>query len=223
MLGRAMGLNQFEQRLERLVEGVFAKTFRSGLKPVELARRLTREMDLHRVVGVSGLIAPNRFGIAISPSDYEQFESYAEALTRELSDAVRAHAREETYAFVGPVHVELNADEGVGVGEFLVASEIVEAPGGATVGSLSLSDGTRVGIGEEPVSIGRLPECDVVLGDPNVSRRHAEIRRQGTGFVVVDLGSTNGTRVNGAGVKERRLNDGDEITVGGTKIRFEAS
>ena len=62
-----MGLNQFEQRLERLVEGVFAKTFRSGLKPVELARRLTREMDLHRVVGVSGLIAPNHFTIAISP------------------------------------------------------------------------------------------------------------------------------------------------------------
>ena len=218
-----MGLNQFEQRLERLVEGVFAKTFRSGLKPVELARRLTREMDLHRVVGVSGLIAPNHFDIAISPSDYEQFESYAEALTRELSDAVRAHAREETYAFVGPVHVEINADEGVGVGEFLVASEIVEAPGGAAVGSLSLTDGTRIGIGEEPVTIGRLPECDVILGDPNVSRRHAEIRRQGTGFVVVDLGSTNGTRVNGAGVKERRLNDGDEITVGGTKIRFEAS
>ncbi len=223
MLGRGMGLNQFEQRLERLVEGVFAKTFRSGLKPVELARRLTREMDLHRVVGVSGLISPNRFTVAISPSDFEQFESYAEALTRELSDAVRAHAREETYAFVGPVHVELNPDEGVGVGEFLVASEIAEAPGGASVGSLSLPDGGRIGIGEEPVTIGRLPECDVVLGDPNVSRRHAEIRRQGTGFVVVDLGSTNGTRVNGAGVKERRLVDGDEITVGGTRIRFEAS
>lgn len=223
MLGRAMGLNQFEQRLERLVEGVFAKTFRSGLKPVEVARRLTREMDLHRVVGVSGLISPNRFTIAISPSDHEQFESYAEALTRELSDAVRAHARAETYAFVGPVHVELHPDEGVGVGEFLVASEIVEAPGGASVGSLSLPDGGRIGIGEEPVTIGRLPECDVVLGDPNVSRRHAEIRRQGTGFIVLDLGSTNGTRVNGAGVKERRLVDGDEITVGGTKIRFEAS
>ncbi len=218
-----MGLNQFEQRLERLVEGVFAKTFRSGLKPVELARRLTREMDLHRVVGVSGLIAPNRFDIAISPSDHDQFESYSEALTRELSEAVRAHAREETYAFVGPVHVELHADEGVGVGEFLVASEIVEAPGGAAVGSLSLPDGTRVVVGEEPVTIGRLPECDVVLGDPNVSRRHSEIRRQGNGFIVVDLGSTNGTRVNGAGVKERRLSDGDEITVGGTKIRFEAS
>jgi hypothetical protein len=218
-----MGLNQFEQRLERLVEGVFAKTFRSGLKPVELARRLTRDMDLHRVVGVSGLIAPNRFLIAISPSDYEQFETYVEALTRELSDAVRAHAREETYGFVGPVHVEINADEGVGVGEFLVASEIVEAPGGVAVGSLALPDGGRVVVGEEPVTIGRLPECDVVLGDPNVSRRHSEIRRRGNGFVVVDLGSTNGTKVNGAGVKERQLVDGDEITVGGTKIRFEAS
>jgi Protein of unknown function (DUF3662)/FHA domain len=218
-----MGLNQFEQRLERLVEGVFAKTFRSGLKPVELARRLTRDMDLHRVVGVSGLIAPNRFLIAISPSDYEQFETYVEALTRELSDAVRAHAREETYGFVGPVHVEINADEGVGVGEFLVASEIVEAPGGVAVGSLALPDGSRVVVGEEPVTIGRLPECDVVLGDPNVSRRHSEIRRRGNGFVVVDLGSTNGTKVNGAGVKERQLVDGDEITVGGTKIRFEAS
>jgi hypothetical protein len=223
MLAPAMGLNQFEQRLERLVEGVFAKTFRSGLKPVELARRLTREMDLHRVVGVSGLIAPNRFDIAISPSDYEQFESYAEALTRELSDAVRAHARQETYAFVGPVQVEINADEGVGVGEFLVASEIAEAPGGVAVGSLSLPDGSRIVVGEEPVTIGRLPECDIILGDPNVSRRHAEIRRRGNGFVVVDLGSTNGTRVNGAGVKERQLADGDQITVGGTKILFEAS
>ena len=111
----------------------------------------------------------------------------------------------------------------MGLGEFLVASEIVEAPGGAAVGSLSLPDGRRIVVGEEPVDIGRLPECDVVLADPNVSRRHAEVRRAGTGFVVVDLGSTNGTKVNGAGVKERRLADGDEITVGGTKIRFEAS
>jgi hypothetical protein len=223
MLAPEMGLNQFEQRLERLVEGVFAKTFRSGLKPVELARRLTREMDLHRIVGVNGLIAPNHFSIAISAADHKQFESYSEALTRELSEAVREHGREEGYGFVGPVHVEIDPDDDIGMGEFLVASEIVEAPGGAAVGSLSLPDGRRVVVGEDPVDIGRLPECDVVLADPNVSRRHAEVRRAGTGFVVVDLGSTNGTKVNGAGVKERRLADGDEITVGGTQIRFEAS
>jgi hypothetical protein len=218
-----MGLRQFEQRLERLVEGVFAKTFRSGLEPVEIARRLTREMDLHRALGVNGTMAPNHFQVAISPSDFHNFESYVQALTRELSEAVREHARDEGYGFVGPVHVELNPDEALGAGEFLVASQMIEAPGGAAVGSLLLPDGKRVPLGEDPVTLGRLPDCDVVLSDPNVSRRHAEVRRRGNDFLVVDLGSTNGTRVNNAGVRERRLNDGDEITVGSTRIRFEAS
>jgi hypothetical protein len=218
-----MGLKQFEQRLERLVEGVFAKTFRSGLEPVELGRRLAREMDLRRIVGVNGLVAPNSFVVAVSADDARRFESFAEALIRELDEAVREHARDEGYGFVGPVSVELVEDADLGKGEFLVTSEMVEAPGGAAVGSLVVSEGTRVSIGEEPVSIGRLPECDVVLSDPNVSRRHAEVRRVGNDFVVVDLGSTNGTKVNGAGVKERRLFDGDEVTVGGTRIRFEAS
>src|SRR5919202_5171961 len=200
-----MGLQQFEQRLERMVEGVFAKAFRSGLQPMELGRRLAREMDLNRTVGVRGLIAPNDFTIALSPSDHQRFESYADALVRELSDAVREHARDEGYAFVGPVRVALEPAETLGAGEFLVSSQILEAPGGGAFGSVSLPDGQRVTVVEEPITIGRLPECDIVLSDPNVSRRHAEIRRQGTDFVVVDLDSTNGTRVNGAGIKERRL------------------
>ena len=218
-----MGLRQFEQRLERLVEGVFAKTFRSGLEPVEIARRLTRDMDLHRVIGVNGMVSPNHFEVAVSRTDYETFESYVQALNRELSEAVREHARDEGYGFVGPVHVDLVVDESLGAGEFLVASQMQEAPGGAAVGSLLLTDGRRVPIGEEPVSMGRLPECDIVLSDPNVSRRHAEVRRRGNDFIVVDLGSTNGTRVNGAGVRERQLVDGDEIMLGSTRIRFEAS
>jgi pSer/pThr/pTyr-binding forkhead associated (FHA) protein len=119
--------------------------------------------------------------------------------------------------------VELHVDDSLTQGQFLVASGFQEAPGGAAVGSLFLDDGRRVEIGEQPLTIGRMPECDVALSDPNVSRKHAEVRRQGTGFVLVDLGSTNGTRVNGAGVKERALNNGDEITVGATKLRFEAS
>ena len=218
-----MGLRQFEQRLERLVEGVFAKTFRSGLEPVEIARRLTRDMDLHRVIGVNGMVSPNHFEVAISPDDFQRLETYVQALSRELSEAVREHARDEGYGFVGPVHVELVVDHALGAGEFLIASQMQEAPGGAAVGSLSLDDGRRIPIGEDPVSIGRLPECDIVLSDPNVSRRHAEVRRRGNDFVVVDLGSTNGTRVNGAGVRERQLVDGDEISLGSTRIRFEAS
>ncbi len=218
-----MGLQGFEQRLERLVEGVFAKTFRSGLKPVEVGRRLTRDMDLHRTLGVNGPLAPNHFTVALAEADSEQFESYSDVLTRELAEAARDHARAEGYGFVGPVHVELHVDPSLTQGQFLVASAFQEAPGGAAVGSLFLEDGRRVEIGEEALTIGRMPECDVALSDPNVSRRHAEVRRQGTGFVVVDLGSTNGTRVNGASVKERLLNNGDEITVGATKLRFEAS
>lgn len=218
-----MGLQKFEQRLERLVEGVFAKTFRSELKPIEIGRRLTREMDIHRTVGVNGLVAPNHFVVTISPVDAQQFDSYSEALVRELSEAVRDHARDEGYGFVGPVTVEFDNEESMGVGQFRVTSEIVEAPGGAAVGSVVTPDGRRIVIGEDPVTVGRLPECDIAVGDPNVSRRHAEIRRQGNGFVVVDLGSTNGTKVNGAGVRQRPLADGDQITVGGTTVRFEMS
>jgi hypothetical protein len=218
-----MGLRQFEQRLERLVEGVFARTFRSGLEPVEIARRITREMDLHRAMGVNGMVAPNHFEVAISAADHANFESYVQALNRELAEAVREHARDENYGFVGPVNVELVVDDSLVAGQFLVAGQMLEAPGGAPVGSILLPDGRRIPIGEDPVSIGRLPECDVVLSDPNVSRRHAEVRRRGNDFVVIDLGSTNGTRVNGAGVRERRLADGDEILLGSTRMRFEAS
>jgi len=218
-----MGLQQFERRLERLVEGAFAKAFRSGLQPVEIGRRLTREMDLQRTVGVHGLIVPNHFTVAVSPSDHERFKSFTDALVRELAEAVREHARDEGYHFVGPVDVELDADPGLGQGEFLVAGELVEGPGGAAVGSLSLPDGRRVAIGDEPVTIGRLPECEVVLDDTNVSRRHAEVRRQGDTYVLIDLGSTNGSKVNGAQVAQQALTDGDEITLGKTHLRFEAS
>ena len=218
-----MGLQKFERRLERLFEGVFAKVFPSGLQPVELGRRLSREMDANRTVGVRGLIAPNVFTFAVSNADMQRFQSYSDALARELADAAREHARDQGYVFVGPVEVELEEDPSLSSGTFLLSSEVREAEGGAPVGSLVLPDGDRVGLGDEPVTIGRLADCDVVLSDDSVSRRHAELRRQGGEVVLVDLGSTNGTKVNGATVKERRLTDGDLISIGTTQLRFEAS
>src|SRR5947209_19533631 len=115
-----MGLQQFERRLERLVEGVFAKAFRSGLQPVELGRRLPREMAANRTVGVRGIIAPNRFSFALSHSDYDRFSNFRDALTRELADAARQHARDETYQFVGPVEVLLEPDADVATGTFML-------------------------------------------------------------------------------------------------------
>jgi hypothetical protein len=218
-----MGLQQFERRLERLVEGVFAKAFRGGLQPVELGRRLTREMDAHRTVGVHGVIVPNAFTFAVAPKDLERFASFSEALVRELADAAREHARNESYGFVGPVEITLEADEALTPGMFLVSGTMQEAPGGVAVGALVLADGSRVAIGEAPVVIGRMADCDVVLRDEGVSRRHAEVRRQGHDIVIVDLDSMNGTKVNGAGVRQQRLADGDDIMLGSSRLRFEAS
>jgi len=218
-----MGLQQIEQRLERLVEGAFSKALRGGIQPVEIARRLTREMDLQRRVGVKGLIAPNAFAVTLSAQDAERFRSFADVLARELGDAAREHARSEGYGFIGPVEVEIHRDPGTRAGRYRVLADFREGPEGMSAASLVMPDGSRVVLGAETIEIGRLPECSIVLSDPNVSRRHAEIRRRGSEVVVVDLRSTNGTRVNGVPIRERALEDGDDVTVGTTTIRFETS
>ena len=218
-----MGLRKFEQRLERLVEGAFSTALRGGIQPVEIARRLTREMDLLRRVGVRGLIAPNAFMVVLSAQDAERFDSFADVLARELGDAAREHARREGYVFVGPVEVTLRNDPKLRPGRCRVTAEVQEGPEGLSAASLVMPDGSRIVLGAEPVEIGRLPECGIVLNDPNVSRRHAAIHRRGSEVVVADLGSTNGTRVNGAQVRERVLQDGDDVSIGTTTIRFETS
>ena len=216
-----MGLQQFEERLERLVEGTLAKPFRSNLQPVEIGRRLTREMDLHRRVGVRGLIAPNVFAVTLAPADVQRFSNFIDALSRELSDAAREHAKNEGYLFVGPVEVEIFEGSTLKAGRFTVEAEVREDADGGFLAELVLTDGRRVQIGSEPLVIGRLPECGVVLADSNVSRRHAELRRSGDSVVLTDLGSTNGTRVNGAPIRERVLVSGDEVSVGSTRLIFE--
>jgi hypothetical protein len=218
-----MGLQQFEERLERLVEGTLAKPFRSNLQPVVIGRRLTREMDLQRRVGVRGLIAPNVFAVTLSPADVDRFANFVDALSRELADAAREHAQTEGYAFLGPVDVQIYEGTKLRAGRFTVTAEVREGADGLSLAEVVLADGSRVGVGAEPVCIGRLPECQIVLGDPNVSRRHAELRRVDDRVVVTDLGSTNGTRVNGTAVREQTLASGDEITVGSTTMVFETS
>jgi len=214
-----MGLQQFEQRLERLVEGVFAKAFRSGLQPVELGRRLVREMDLHRVLGVNGTLVPNRFDISLSPADRQRLAPIEHTLVANLVDTARDHARTDGSRFPGMVAVALYTDDTLGPGTFRIHAQLVE---GGPTGAVVLPDGTRVPVGDQPISVGRAPDCDLVLADPTVSKRHLELRRQGADVVVADLGSTNGTRVNGAGIQTRPLADGDEIRLGATVLRYEA-
>ncbi len=218
-----MGLQQFERRLERLFEGVFAKAFRSGLEPVELGRRLVRQMDRDRRVGPSGRrVAPNAFSFRLSPDDHERFASFEEALCDELAEAAREHARAESYSFLGRVQVWMVKDATMSAGSFDLDAEVRAAAGGGPVGTIIAPGGRRVPLEDDSVSIGRHESCQVVLNDPTVSRNHAEVRRDGDGFEVIDLGSRNGTRVNGYAVIRQRLADGDDLLIGAVPLRFEA-
>ncbi|MDQ6837852.1 MAG: DUF3662 and FHA domain-containing protein [Actinomycetota bacterium] len=254
-----MGLASFERRLERLVEGAFAKAFRSGLQPVEVGRRLTREMDLRRTVAPRGTLAPNRFDVRLSRGDRDRFLPIEDELISELISVARDHARSEGYQFLGPVSISLDPDDTLSSGTMRVRGEMVQAaadagvaarsaagpragaaarptterapsrfsPAGAASPSpgavLVLPDGREIAVGDRPVVMGRMPGCEIFLADPNVSRRHAEVRPAGGGWAVADLGSTNGTKVNGVRISgSEGLRPGDEIRVGATSLRFEA-
>ena len=216
-----MGLEKFERRLERFVEGAFARIFRSGLQPVEIGRRLTREMDLRRTVAPKGVLTPNAFRVVLSVADRAKFRPIEDELSKELVVAAKEHAEQEGYAFLGPVSVAIETDESLRPGTLLVAGELVPEQGTAT---LALPDGRHVVLETDAVTLGRSPECELALADAGVSRRHAQVRRAPDGgWLVADLGSTNGTKVNGLRISgERVLEDGDEITVGSTSLRFEA-
>jgi hypothetical protein len=220
----SVGLKGFERRLEHAVEGVFSRVFKSGVRPIEIGRRLTREMDDQRTVDVRGrTVAPNSFTVAISPDDHDAFVDIADTLARELCDAAREHARDESYSFLGPVEAELVVEPSQRTGTFAIDARFREGPGGSGAGSLLLPSGERYVLREHKVVLGRLPDCDITLVDPNVSRQHAEIQPRGDGFVLIDLGSTNGSRVNGIRVAERELRDGDELGFGNIRLTFQAS
>jgi hypothetical protein len=220
-----MGLQSFEHSLERMVEGVFSRGSRSSIRPVELGRRVLREMDDHRSVDVKGRrIVPNVFSVSLSARDHSAFADIDEALNTELCETAREYARAEGYHFMGRVTVEMVVDNDLKPGRFSIASRMKESGGGVGAGSLVLPSGERVTLGQQVVVIGRMPACAVHVDDANVSRQHAEVRPVGSTFVLVDLGSTNGTKVNAVRIQgERALVDGDIVSVGSTHLRFEAS
>jgi hypothetical protein len=220
-----MGLQSIERRLERMVDGVFTRRTRGSIRPIELGRRLVREMDDNRSVDVKGRrIVPNDFTIALSEGDLDSFSDIATTLTTELGEAAKEYAREEGYNFMGPVVVRLSADDGLKNGRFNVISQLKQGAGGSAMASIVLPSGQRISLNQGTVTVGRLPECTISVNDSNISRQHAEMRQGGGGYVVIDLNSTNGTLVNGVRISgEQRLSDGDIISFGSTHVRFEAS
>ncbi len=266
---------------------MFSRAFRSTVQPVELARKLAKEMDDHKTISIHRVYVPDEYTLFLNPADREQFAAYETQMRSELAEYLVEHARREGYSLAARPLVLLETDDELVVGTFGIAvstqpaaaaaadAAAVQAaaprmpdadvppvpvppappvvpgppiatdlPPGATMiyapepaaevvpepipepqpqpetATLEWPGGTLV-IEQRVTVIGRSSECDVRLDDANTSRRHAELRRIGDGYSVVDLGSTNGTEVNGQRIQETALMNGDVISIGTTKITFE--
>jgi Protein of unknown function (DUF3662)/FHA domain len=250
-------LRQIEQKIESLFEGAFGRAFRRNVQPVELARKLAKEMDDYKMVSVSQVYAPNEYVVYLSPGDRDQFESYEPALVKELEQYLTEHSRREGYVLLSKPEITFQTDEDLDVGLFGIANRMIQReaaereaeaepePGATRIYRAApveteAASAEELGLAEpepEPaptvtvngkahelqkasVVIGRSKDCDIRISDPNVSRRHAEIRQEGSTYWVVDLGSTNGIAVNGHALKRAKLDDDDRITLGSTEIVF---
>ena len=274
-------LRTIESKIEGLFEGVFGRAFRTHVQPVELARKLAKEMDEHRSVSVSRVYVPNEYTIYLSGADRQQFTSYEGSLVGELQEYLTEHARREAYALLTPPRVKFATDDDLAVGEFGIATRVAQPEDGlpalptprpsvsgpASTRGVSIPvpaapipvetpvavattmiyrptgpetvtpavpptpdpprevvtltlDGRAHPVTSAGVVIGRSRECDLRVADGNASRRHAEVIRDGDSYAVVDLGSTNGTELNGRRISRETLTDGDRITIGETDLVF---
>ena len=246
-------LRNIEHKIEGLFEGVFGRAFRTHVQPVELARKLVKEMEDHRVISVSRVYAPNEYTVYLAPSDREQFDNYEESLRSELQEYIAENARRERYELLSPPEVVFETDDDLEMGEFGIATRMVQGPApqpgepepqAEPAGTMvyrkppetEAVSAEELGLGREIVSltvngtrheldggrtlIGRSKDCDIQLPDPNVSRRHAEVRQEGAAYWAVDLDSTNGMEVNGRRQKRAKLRQGDRITLGSTELVF---
>lgn len=244
-------LRSLEEKIEGLVEGAFSRAFKTHVQPVELARKLAKEMEEHKTVSVSRVYVPNHYVVFLSVDDREQFQSYEVALKKELSDYLLERARGEGLALVTRPQIEFKTDERLALGEFGIQAQLLGQPEGdkeppqADYGHTMVYtpdkatppprdfmerprgrgyitvDGKRHMLAGERMTIGRSRECEILIDDPNVSRRHAEVRKTIEGWMVADLGSTNGVKVNGRRVREEVLRPGDKITLGLIELEFD--
>jgi hypothetical protein len=207
-----------------MVEGVFSRAFKSNVRPIEIGRRLIKEIDSNRTVDMKGRrVVPNQFVVRLATDDQAALADIESALITELAEAVKEYCADENYHLRGPVVVTIEIDQSVSTGRIKVDSSVVKAGASEVVAKVTLPDDRKITLGKDTLIIGRLAECDIAFDDSNVSRRHAEIKALVGGYAVNDLGSTNGTKVNGVTITfERALRDGDIISVGSHSIRYEA-
>jgi hypothetical protein len=249
-------LKNLESMIAGVVEGTFSRVFRSEVRPVEIARKLAREMEDHQYGTLSRTYVPNEYRVYLSPRDRDRFGSYEDALADELAGYLLEHARRERFALLSRPLIEFETDERLRLGEFGIETAVVQpdeepepalTPDPEPVGrtmvfsaaqrvaepleenatvrqqrALLIYGGRRLMVGPRGATLGRSRECEIVIDDANVSRQHAELRPRGGAWVVSDLGSTNGTRINGRTISGPEVvRPGDEIEVGSSLITFE--
>lgn len=254
-------LRSLEEKIAGLVEGTFGRVFRSEVRPVELARKLAKEMDEHRTVSVSRTYVPNEYVVWLSTQDRERYEGVEQSVIDELGAYLLEHARRERLALVSRPQIEFRTDDRLALGEFGIQARLVqpaepqpqhgghearpadmghtmvystsdrhqsalnEVGSGAGVArrrAIVVVDGKRLLVPPNGALIGRSRDADIVIDDSNVSRRHAEISPSGQSWLIQDLGSTNGVRVNGRQVDgPHPLESGDRIELGTVSVKFE--
>jgi hypothetical protein len=220
-------VQRFERRLEGLVQGAFAKAFGGWVEPVEVAAALTREAEDKKAILAAGrVMVPNSYVVELGPADAERLGEYDEPLRLELAAMVQEDAAEHGWSFVGPVEVSFVETKDLPTGQFRVRSSVVAdqaaKPGQRLDGQARLVEGEReIPLGRRCV-LGRGSDADVQLTDIGASRLHAELRLVEDHHELHDLGSTNGTLVNGRQVAAATLTDGDLITIGTTTFVFRA-
>lgn len=212
-------LDSFERGLERAVNGAFARTFKSGLQPVEITAALRRELDTKAaVVARDRILVPNQFVVHLASGDYERMTGLGATLIDELTQLVQQHAAAQRYQFAGGITIRLQRDPALAEG--VVQIDSVSVKGTVSWNPVLDVAGKRYPILKSRTVIGRGSDADITVDDSGISRKHVEILWDGSRAQVNDLGSTNGSQLNGERVTKAPLPPDSVITIGRTRIVF---
>jgi hypothetical protein len=235
---------RFENFIERLMERTFTRATGSHLQPVEIGKRVVRAMEVEQSVGMEGVLVPNMYNVYLSPDDYGHFEAALGSMSKNLESHLGRVARQRGYHMMSRPVVQLRLDKELNAGDLLVEAHledvqpveptsaqhtsilpqvdaVLPSPS-ARAGTPSLMWGDQsFAVLRSPTRMGRLPDNDIVFNDKRVSRHHAEVVENSGRWVLRDIGSTNGTAVNGKVLRETLLKPGDTISLGGLEVTWE--
>jgi hypothetical protein len=218
-------LQRFEKRLEGMVEGTFAKVFKGVVHPVEILNAMQGEANANQSPMTGGrILVPNRYVVALAPGDHSRLAPFAAALAQELAQSQAEYVGEQGWAVYGDIVVEITRGDDLDLGLFRVAAQVYTggqvAPGEGSGVRFVTADGQNYPLVRGSTIIGRGEQAGVRLADVGASRQHARVEYDGQRAVLTDLGSANGSLVNGRRVDTVTLNPGDEILIGTTRLSF---